>query len=324
MNDTLISVIVPIYKVEQYLSKCVDSIISQTYVNLEIFLIDDGSPDSCGAICDNYAKKDNRIKVIHKLNGGLSIARNVAIDVATGDYIVCIDSDDYVAEDYIETLYSLVKNYDAQMAVTSSNPFGEGSEPLITSDENLISKVMTPSDALTKMFYQNDFDTSAWGKIYHRSLFGDDIRYPKGWLYEDLPTTFLLMMRCQKITYSNYKSYYYLQRANSIEGSSYSPLKYKSCLNIERTLNDERSKMSKEVQKALDCRLLSFIFHVFLEVPYSEKKTRADLFNRIKKYRKHCLFNSNVRKKVQIAAWLSFGGLWLIDFFANSCNPKNV
>ena len=107
----LISIIVPVYNVELYLSKCVDSILAQTYTNLEIFLVDDGSSDRSGRLCDEYAKQDKRIKVIHKKNEGQSDARNVAINMATGEFISFIDSDDYVTENYIMTLYSLIEKY---------------------------------------------------------------------------------------------------------------------------------------------------------------------------------------------------------------------
>ena len=106
-NEPLISVIIPVYKVEKYLNKCVDSVLNQTYKNLEIILVDDGSPDKCPEICDEYAKKDDRIKIIHKQNGGLSDARNVGIEKSTGEYITFIDSDDYVDSNYIEQLYKL-------------------------------------------------------------------------------------------------------------------------------------------------------------------------------------------------------------------------
>lgn len=109
--EPLISIIIPIYNVEKYLRRCVDSILCQSYHNLEIWLVDDGSPDGCPAICDEYAGKDKRVKVIHKKNGGLSDARNVAIDVATGEYICFVDSDDYVASTYVETLYALIDKY---------------------------------------------------------------------------------------------------------------------------------------------------------------------------------------------------------------------
>ena len=108
MNKEVISIVVPIYKVEKYIKKCIDSIIEQTYKNLEIILVDDGSPDGCAKICDEYAKKDKRIKAIHKENGGLSDARNVGIDISTGKYICFVDSDDYIENNYIELLYKCI------------------------------------------------------------------------------------------------------------------------------------------------------------------------------------------------------------------------
>ena len=110
MLQPLISVIVPCYNVEEYLPKCIESILNQTYRNLEILLVDDGSPDNCGRICDEYAAKDSRIRIIHKKNGGLSDARNAALDVMTGEYVTFIDSDDYVSDDYVEYLYKIIKN----------------------------------------------------------------------------------------------------------------------------------------------------------------------------------------------------------------------
>ena len=133
MNDKpLISVIVPIYNVEKWLPRCVDSILSQEYKNLEIFLVDDGSPDGCPTICDEYAEKDKRIKVIHKKNGGLSDARNVAIDVASGEFICFVDSDDYVAPTYVEILYSLIEKYQTKASVI--NPVAVDEEGKLTLD----------------------------------------------------------------------------------------------------------------------------------------------------------------------------------------------
>ena len=114
----LISVIIPIYQVEKYIKTCIDSIIHQTYFNLEIILVDDGSLDNCGTICDNYLSQDSRIKVIHKKNGGLSDARNVAIDIANGEYITFIDSDDFVSPNHINTLYSLICKYRVTLSIS--------------------------------------------------------------------------------------------------------------------------------------------------------------------------------------------------------------
>lgn len=179
MNDKqpLISIIVPIYNVEKYLRRCVDSIFCQSYHNLEVWLVDDGSPDGCPAICDEYAQKDKRIHVIHKPNGGLSDARNVAIDVATGEYITFIDSDDYVTPDYVSTLYALIERYKAQMSIASWHIFPEGDTPTMPAVKVKEFK-MDRNTALSNMFYQKGFDVSACVKMYHRSLF-EGIRYPK-------------------------------------------------------------------------------------------------------------------------------------------------
>ena len=211
METPLISVIVPVYKVEPYLRRCVDSILSQTYTHLEIFLVDDGSPDNCGKICDEYAQKDNRIKVIHKKNGGLSDARNVAIDVAKGEYITFVDSDDFIACDYVETLYNLVEKYQCKVGVAWLRIFHEGCEAGINQPP-YIEKVFDRIEGIEKMFYQELFDTAAWGKIYHRSLFKTGIRYPFGLIYEDLPTTYLLFLQADKIAFCNRVIYNYLLR----------------------------------------------------------------------------------------------------------------
>ena len=121
----LISVIVPVYKVEKYIHKCVDSILTQTFPDFELFLVDDGSPDNCGKICDEYAEKDNRVIVIHKENGGLSDARNVAIDRAKGDYLTFIDSDDYVSENHLETMYNALTETDSDIAIANITSFSE-------------------------------------------------------------------------------------------------------------------------------------------------------------------------------------------------------
>ncbi|MBR1540013.1 MAG: glycosyltransferase [Clostridia bacterium] len=120
MEEELISIIVPVYKVEKYLDKCINSIVSQTYKNLEVILVDDGSPDSCGKMCDEWTQKDTRIKVIHKENGGLSDARNFGLDCAKGKYIQFVDSDDYIEKDMIEFLYKNLKENNADISICSN------------------------------------------------------------------------------------------------------------------------------------------------------------------------------------------------------------
>lgn len=177
MEDTKITLIIPIYNVEPYLRTCVDSVLAQTYTNLEIFLVDDGSPDRSGEICDEYARSDARIRVIHKENGGLSDARNVAMDAATGTYITFIDSDDWVSASYIENLYGAISRDDAELAISGfENAFTLGKTR--PADNHLQGYYcLTPIECLRRLLYQDGIDTMAWGKLYRRELF-DSLRFP--------------------------------------------------------------------------------------------------------------------------------------------------
>ena len=316
-NQPLISIIVPCYNVEQYLPKCIDSILNQTYKNLEVWLVDDGSPDNCGEICDEYAKRDVRIHVIHKENGGLADARNVALDVMTGEYVVCVDSDDYVADDYVETLFNLIQVNESQMSITLPNPYYEGSSPQPASHIKKTLKIMSPNDALAYMFYQKEFDTSAWAKMYSKYLFSDGIRYPKDWLFEDLPTTYRLIQKCKKIAFSNYNSYYYLMRRSSIEGSSFKVQKYESCVSIVKQLEKDMPCMELNVQLALKCRIVSLAFHVLLDIPQNAIYYKNNLWQVIKKYRFDVLCDRQARRKTRLACLLSLVGLRFIIIFSN-------
>lgn len=316
MKQPLISVIVPCYNVEEYLPKCIESILSQTYENLEILLVDDGSSDNSGRICDEYAGKDCRIRVIHKENGGLSDARNVALDVMKGEYVTFIDSDDYVEEDYVEILYRLIAEYGVQMSVVWHQTFADGTVPPVC-HEPVLEHIFCSWEALEGMFYQRTFDTAAWAKMYHCSLFFDGTRYPEGWLYEDLPTTYRLMMKCNRIGFSNCRSYFYRIRRTSIEGAPFRPLKYESCVNIISQLEADKARMPERVQRALDCRIVSFAFHILLEVPQGEKEMRCSLWDIIRRKRICVLFDGKARKKARGACLLSFGGIRLVNLFAS-------
>lgn len=307
----LISIIVPCYKVEKYLPKCIDSIINQSYTNLEIFLIDDGSPDSCGIICDNYSKKDSRIKVIHKSNGGLSDARNVAIDKMTGEYVVFVDSDDYIAPTHIEGLYKMIQYHKAEISINSFTTFYDG---LIPHPHSKPTKeyVYTGLEATERMFYQDMFDNSAWGKMYKSSLF-NNIRYPKGLLYEDLPTTYRLMLKASKVIYNNNETYYYLLRSDSIERSKFSSEKLNSALKLMELMElmEQDKQRFQPIIKSYYCRMVSFIFHIILQMPKQYK--HKDLFyDKLKKYRKIVLCDKKARKKTRIACLCSYFGINIV------------
>lgn len=213
-KQPLISVIVPIYKVENYLSKCVESIIAQEYSNIEIILVDDGSPDNCGRICDDFASKDTRIKVIHKKNGGLSSARNAGIDIATGEYLGFVDSDDSIEPFMYKKLISSVIENKTKLSVCAVNYVFENGETLTKSnlDEDCIFDFY---QAMIEMNSHRIFDMGAWSKLYHRDLFLN-LRFPEGKLSEDYYIMYKIFDRAQKISYVSTPCYNYLQRQNSI------------------------------------------------------------------------------------------------------------
>lgn len=209
----LISVIVPIYKVEKYLNKCVKSIINQTYKNLEIILVDDGSPDNCGKICDKLAERDDRIRIIHKKNGGLSSARNAGIEIANGEYIGFVDSDDYIKEDMYEILLNLIKKYDADVSICNLYDVIDGNE-CIRNKENGI-REYSRLDILKEVLLDKNIQSYAWNKLYEKELF-DEIKYPIRKKYEDIGTTFYVFEKCNKIVVTSEPEYYYLKRSDSL------------------------------------------------------------------------------------------------------------
>lgn len=313
-----ISIIVPCYNVEQYLPKCIDSILNQTYKNLEVWLVDDGSPDRCGEICDEYAKKDARIKVIHKKNGGLADARNVALDVMTGEYVVCVDSDDYISPTHIEGLYHLIDKYGADVSVNTFCPFYEGASPN-PSPKSAKDWVLDGLHATEMMFYQEHFDTTAWGKMYKASLF-DGIRYPKGLLFEDLPTTYRLLLKANKVVFNDEQSYFYLLRSNSIEGAAFSPHKLDSGLRLMAMMDKDRDKL-QPIIKSYNCRIVSFVFHLLLQMP-KEYEHRNDFEHRIKKIRLAVLMDNRARKKARLACLFSFIGFGLVQKIFNKVKTR--
>lgn len=225
----MISVIVPVYNVEPYLCRCIDSIIAQTYKDLEIILVDDGSPDNCGAICDEYAVKDSRVKVIHKKNGGLSSARNAGLVAATGEYIAFVDSDDWIDCTMYAKMVQLAAYYDADIV--------ECGYRWVKPDKTLDDKnnrsvdVYSNLEALNMLYFGDQMfggiSIVAWNKIYRKMLF-DEIRYPEGFIHEDVGTTPKLIYLANRVVKINQNFYNFFFSPNSISRSPYSI----SCINI--------------------------------------------------------------------------------------------
>lgn len=211
----LISIIVPVYNVEEYLTDCVESILKQSYKNFQVILVNDGSTDRSGLLCDRYAEGDNRIKVIHKKNGGLSDARNVGLNIAEGDYIVFTDSDDFLHRDYLKVQYENLVQTDADMAVCDYHMYDTG-QYVEDSLSNRISTV-EKRDITAQLYENSGMLIVAWNKLYRRFLW-DEIRYPVGRLHEDEAVIHEILVRCERIVLTDAKLYYYRKRENSIMG----------------------------------------------------------------------------------------------------------
>lgn len=285
--DELISVIVPIYHVEEYLEKCIDSILAQTYQNIEIILIDDGSDDSCPQICDEYQKKDSRIRVVHKKNGGLSDARNAGIDIACGKYYAFVDGDDIISPNYISFLYRAIVENDADI---SQCQFVEYGDILPTFDFEYINPVMFSKLDMLRNLEQSNIRTTttvAWSKLYKAVLF-EGIRFPFGKLHEDEFTTYRILMRCETIAFLNIPLYGYF---NNAKGIIHSKISSKRLDAIEALIERYQFYANNDCSVILPL-LANHLFESFLVyldpnqlvVDFTDfKKRREELFYEFKK-----------------------------------------
>ncbi len=215
-----VTMIVPVYNVEKYLSECIDSIIAQTYKNLEIILVDDGSPDNCPAICDEYAKKDSRIKVIHKQNGGLGSARNAGLDIMTGDYVTFIDSDDLINIRFVEILLGLCLDDGSDMSYCGYVRFPTEEVPDITSDITLDDRTFYEGYDVVNNFFKGWIRPNVCNKLFAKHLF-ETIRFPIVSRTEDLHAVFEVLLQHNDIKVSGYKKaplYYYRLTPGSLLG----------------------------------------------------------------------------------------------------------
>ena len=212
----LISVIVPVYKVEKYLDQCVSSILNQTYNNLEVILVDDGSPDNCPAMCDEWSRRDSRVRVIHKPNGGPDTARNAGLDVARGEYVGTIDSDDFIAPNMYEKLYALLAENDADISMCEFVQVDEEGHQLDKQKYEMKDEILSREDMLQK-FCNNEIRVNhcySWNKLYRAELFRE-LRF-RGGIHEDTGTLHRIFGECRKIVISSEQLCFYRQRAGSI------------------------------------------------------------------------------------------------------------
>ena len=249
MNELLVSVIIPIYEVEQYLDQCIDSIVHQSYENLEIILVDDGSPDHCPQICDQWAQRDSRIRVLHKPNGGLSDARNVGVQICTGEYICFVDSDDWAEPMMVECLIRACMEDNTLIAVCGRyDHFEEKNECQIskcpTIDETVDSLSFT-----SRMLLGINCDSSAHSKIYHKSIW-KAVSFPKGRIYEDIAVMYQIVLSVPCVSTVKQPLYNYRIRRGSIVQSDFSEKLFDYPYNTRKMLADVKSKYPELYEEA--------------------------------------------------------------------------
>jgi len=293
-----ISIVVPVYKVEKYIEKCVNSLINQTYKNIEIILVDDGSPDNCGDICDEFALKDKRIKVIHKKNGGLSDARNKGTDNVTGDYVMYVDSDDYIKENSCEELVKVINKTNADVicynyntvdeeyiSLTKNVPFNSGNTKKIIE--------LTYEEAILDNIYRKNIRNEAGSRICKKYIV-EKIQFPKGMLAEDFAVLYKFLKEAKKIVHFDYQIYNYLQRKDSIMGQKNKKL-YKDIYTTEKLFYKETKKICSETNDIIqnENRHFKLLVKIFSKI-YSrddDLEIQEELINDIREINKSLLSN---------------------------------
>lgn len=211
MKNPKISIIVPVYKVEKYLHKCIDSILAQTLIDFELILINDGSPDRCGEICEEYEKSDPRVRVIHKKNGGISSARNAGLDIATGDYIGFVDSDDWIEPDMYEILYNECVKNECEI-ISCSSIIHYHNKTVVNGGHPLI--IHNVKEAMEIMLKGALYDEVVWTKLFKRSVL-KELRFSVGIIYEDTDFTYKAIHRSKRTACIGVPKYHYIKRENS-------------------------------------------------------------------------------------------------------------
>lgn len=320
-KKSLVSVIIPVYNVEKFIKQCLLSVMNQTYQNLEIVVVNDGSKDSSGNICYELAQKDNRVKVYDKKNGGVSSARNFGLKHVNGDYLMFLDGDDMLTSNAVEVLLETIQKYQADMCIGKSKTVSETSNikcELMPKNNNI--KVFDAEGAIENALYEVDFSMSSNVKLYKRSAL-KNISFPVGKTFEDLSTIYKVFLNCTKIVYINFYVYYYFLRTGSIV-SSLNPLKNIDYLEAASEVQNFVVENYPQILEAANYKLFGAAMELFVKYPYSEKqlsiqnkKDKTIIWKIIKKYRGRILINRKSRTKYRILALISYFGQTILRIF---------
>lgn len=300
MNE-LISIIVPVYKVENYLQRCVESLINQTYQNIEIILVDDGSPDRCGEMCEAFALQDARIRVYHKENGGLSDARNYGVSVANGAYIGFVDSDDYIHHSMYEKLYQAITKEKADVAECGVTRVYGNRNRVHCEIENLY-EVMNEKQYFEEVLTSKKVYGSVWCKLIRKEI-AKQVQFEKGKYYEDLFYNLELVQVAKKYVFTNQPHYYYFIRENSITTEKYSPKQ----LTIIEAMNNYYMFCEKNypelIEKAFIRQSLAYlsIFNQLILDDYKNYSEFKEVYQFLKQNKKRIIKNSDASKQLKLS-----------------------
>ena len=312
MEEDLISVIIPVYQVEKYIERCLKSVINQTYNNIEIVLIDDGSKDQSGKICDEYAKRDKRIIVIHKKNEGVSITRNVGLDNAHGNYITFVDSDDYVDEKYIENLYRQAKINNADISITGTQDFKDDFERIIKFRP--YESVLNKEKAIKELLSEKYFTCVIWGKLYKRELWNNIKFNPQTKIAEDFEVIYLLLKKANIVSIDTTDLlYFYRIRPDSANAYKYNKDFENEIYLTEKIKEDVMNNFPKIYDYAIK-RYIRINITCILKY-YKENKNFKGvehLKENIKKYKLKKYVKSTFKDKIKIITILHFD--WLLKY----------
>ena len=309
-NNPLISIIIPVYNTKKYLRDCIESVFSQTYRNLEIILIDDGSTDGSGQLVDDYAKSDRRVKVIHQKNQGLSGARNTGLKHVTGKYVTFIDSDDRIEPDMIKGLLDALKESGANIAMCSfKEKYPNGRTKSFNNHHHR--QVFAPASALTNMLQEKGFMVSTTMKLYPSEFF-KDIEFPTGKLHEDVGTTYKLIMKADKIVFIPNEYYIYVHHSNSIINQSFDDRKLDLIELTDQMCDDIDSKYPK-LKNITNERRMRARFSILRQIPIKHPKTK-ELLKYIKTHQDFITKNPKSTKTDRIALKLALTNLKLFQF----------
>ena len=300
-NNTLVSVIIPVYNAKKYLRNCIESIVSQTYHNLEIILVDDGSTDDSKKLVDDYAKSDRRIKVFHQKNMGLSGARNTGIKNATGKYITFIDSDDYIEPDMIKSLYEALIDSQADIAICSFKEIYPNGKTKGFND-NYPKQAFDTEAALANMLQENGFMVSATMKLFPTNYF-KEIKFPIGKLHEDVGTTYKLIMKAKKIIFIPNEYYIYVHHDGSIINQSFDEHKFDLIELTDQMCNDI-DRHYPNLQDITNERRIRARFSILRQIPLSHPRTK-EIIDYLKTHKKFIIDNPKATKIDRLALKLA-------------------